>query len=259
MAGPTHRHQDQRRERLLRRADRLLTRRYGTPRLGNKRHPVSELVFIILSARTRGNNHEAVYRQLRRHFRTWEAVRDAHLGEISQIIHDAGLSRVKAKQIKRLLQRISADFGGLSGRQLRTLETPQLERYLVSLPGVGLKTARCVMMYSLDREVFPVDTHCLRLFENLGITRGRARFEYAQDPLQTIVPPAIRHTLHVNTVAHGRQTCIPGAEDCANCPIRSLCFNRRDESTQRNTSTRNRTTTTQVRFVEESKEMRGRT
>ena len=79
-----------------------------------------------------------------------------------------------------------------------------LEAYLAALPGVGLKTARCVMMYSLDRAVFPVDTHCMRLFEHLGIIEGRMRFEYAQDPLQDMVPPRIRRSLHVNAVALGR-------------------------------------------------------
>jgi endonuclease III len=212
-------------KRVLRRANRLLAARYGTPRLGNKRHPVSELIFIILSARTRGEHHEAIYRQLRRAFRNWEAVRDASVDEIERVIHDAGLSRIKAKQIKGLLQRLTDDFGSLSGSALRRLDTAALEAYLASLPGVGLKTARCVMLYSLDRPVFPVDTHCMRLFQNLGVIEKRMRFEEAQEPLQSLVPPDIRHSLHVNAVAHGRATCIPGAPRCGECSIASLCRN----------------------------------
>ena len=213
-------------EAILREANRLLKRRYETPKLGNKRHPVSELIFIILSARTRGRHHEAIYRKLRRHFRTWEAARDASVTEIERIIHDAGLSRIKARQIKRLLHRLSTDFGSLSASSFRRMDTTTLEHYLADLPGVGLKTARCVMMYALDREVFPVDTHCMRLFENLGLIKGRMRFEYAQDCLQTIVPTAIRKTLHVNTVAHGRETCVPRSERCDVCVIAHLCRNR---------------------------------
>src|SRR5262249_43479370 len=163
-------------------------------------HPISELAFIILSARTRGRHHEAIYRKLRRRFRTWEAVRDAPVAEIEDVIRDAGLSRIKARQIKALLQQISKDFGTLSPRPLGRLETGALERYLSELPGVGIKTARCVMMYALDRDVFPVDTHCMRLFQNLGLIEGRMRFEYAQDPLQSMVPPEVRKTLHVNAV-----------------------------------------------------------
>jgi endonuclease-3 len=211
---------------VLREANRLLESRYGTPRLGNKRHPVSELVFIILSARTRGRHHEAIYRNLRRRFRDWEAVRDAPLREIERVIHDAGLSRIKARQIKTLLRQLSNDFGSLSAAPLRRMDTDTLERYLAHLPGVGLKTARCVMMYALDRRVFPVDTHCLRLFQNLGLIEGRMRFEYAQDPLQATVPDEIRKTLHVNTVAHGRETCVPRAERCYECVIAHLCRNR---------------------------------
>lgn len=214
-------------EKLLRAANRKLLRRYGTPRLGNKRHPVSELVFIILSARTRGRHHEATYRKLRRTFPTWDAVQRASVDEIERVIHDAGLSRIKARQIKDLLSRIAEDHGDLSGRAIRSMEPETAERYLTTLPGVGLKTARCVMMYSLGHAVFPVDTHCIRLFANLGIIKDRPRFEYAQDPFQAMVPSEIRHDLHVNTVAHGRQICVPGAERCSECVISKLCVSPR--------------------------------
>jgi len=214
---------------ILRDANVRLEDRYGTPRLGNKRHPVSELVFIVLSARTRGRHHEQVYRELRRRYRTWEAVRDAPLRAIERTIRDAGLSRVKARQIKSLLARLTADFGSLSPRPLRQMTTEALEAYLAELPGVGLKTARCVMMYALDRSVFPVDTHCMRLFVNLGLIEGRMRFEYAQDLLQNAVPVDIRKTLHVNAVAHGRETCAPRQERCGQCVIADMCRNRRPD------------------------------
>lgn len=211
---------------ILRSANRLLEARYGTPRLGNKRHPVSELVFIILSARTRGRHHERAYRELRRRFPRWEAVRDAPVREIEPVIRDAGLGRIKARQIKTLLRRITKDLGSLSPAPLRRMNTDALERYLASLPGVGLKTARCVMMYALDRAVFPVDTHCMRLFVNLGLMEGRMRFEYAQDLLQGAVPTEIRKLLHINAVAHGRETCIPRFERCDRCVIAELCCKR---------------------------------
>ena len=212
---------------ILREANGLLEARYGTPRLGNKRHPISELVFIILSARTRGRHHERVYGNLRRRFRTWEAVRDAPIRDIERVIRDAGLSRIKARQIKTLLRRLTKDIGSLSPAPLRSMNTDALEAYLAGLPGVGLKTARCVMMYALDRPVFPVDTHCMRLFVNLGLMNGRLRFEYAQDLLQEAVPVAIRKTLHVNAVAHGRETCVPRFERCDQCVIAYMCCNRR--------------------------------
>lgn len=207
---------------LLRKADRLLAARYGTPRLGNKRHPISELVYIILSARTRGFEHEAFYRRLRSSFPTWEAVRDARESAIERVIHDAGLSRIKARQIKALLWRFTADFGNLTGRALREMDDTALEAYLTSLPGVGVKTARCVMLYSLRRVVFPVDVHCMRLFQNLGLIGRQMRYELAQDPLQAIVPADIRYSLHVNAVAHGRAICTSHPR-CSECPIRSLC------------------------------------
>lgn len=180
-------------------------------------------MFIILSARTRGLHCEAAYRRLRRRFPTWEAVKAARVAEVERVIHHAGLSRIKARQIKGMLSKIASDFGDLSGRHLRTMPTEAVELYLARLPGVGLKTARCTMMYSLDRAVFPVDTHCLRLFFNLGLISQRMRFEYAQDALQNMVPPEIRRTLHVNAVAHGRQTCVPSREQCPECVLLSVC------------------------------------
>ena len=208
---------------ILLTANTLLAARYRTPRLGNKRHPVSELVFIILSARTRRNEHEAAYRRIRHQFRAWDRVRDVPVEELQHLIRKAGLSRIKARQINALLRKLTHDFGSLSGHALRTMETPALEKYLLSLPGVGLKTARCVMLYSLNRQVFPVDTHCMRLFQNLGLISHRMRFDQAQDPLQSLVPATIRYSLHVNSVSHGRRTCIPAAPRCAACPIRALC------------------------------------
>ncbi|MEX2270705.1 MAG: hypothetical protein WD690_04510 [Vicinamibacterales bacterium] len=188
---------------------------------------VSELVFIILSARTQGGNHEAIYRRLRRHFGTWENVRDASVSDVQRVIREAGLSRVKARQITSLLRKITRDFGSLSAGAFRRMDTEHLERYLITLPGVGLKTARCVMLYALDRAVFPVDTHCMRLFQNLGLIRARMRFEYAQEPLQAAVPEDIRYSLHVNAVAHGRETCVAVSPRCSSCAINLLCVNRR--------------------------------
>ena len=95
-------------------------------------------------------------------------MRDAPVRDIERVIRDAGLSRIKARQIKTLLRRLTKDIGSLSPAPLRSMNTNALEAYLAGLPGVGLKTARCVMMYALDRPVFPVDTHCMRLFVNLG-------------------------------------------------------------------------------------------
>lgn len=160
---------------LLFLAERALRARYGCPTLGNKRNVVSELVFIILSARTTQDGYVRAYGDLRRKFRTWERVRDAIPAEVASILKPAGLSHTKTGQIQGALARITSDFGTLSDRPLKALETIALERYLITLPGVGLKTARCAMMYAADRQVFPVDTHCLRLFEKLGLLRIRPR------------------------------------------------------------------------------------
>jgi endonuclease III len=208
---------------LIRKVSTKLAKRHGTPSLSNKRHLVSELVFIVLSARTRGREHEKAYRRIRRRFRTWTAAMNAPLRDLQREIAPAGLERVKAAQIKGLLRKIQADFGTLESKRLHGLKNSDVEDYLTSLPGVGLKTARCVLMYALDRDVFPVDTHCLRLFENLGLVKPGLRLESAQEPLQDLVPPDIRRSLHINAVAHGRETCIPGAPKCHICVLATVC------------------------------------
>ena len=212
--------------RLIAGAERALRVRYGTPTLGNKRNVVSELVYIILSARTANSGYVRAYRALRKLFGSWERVRDARATEVQHLLKPAGLSRIKTAQIQGALRRISHDFGTLSGRPLRRLPDGALEGYLAGLPGVGLKTARCVMMYAADRRVFPVDTHCITLFCKLGLLRSRPRMEEAQDLLQPLVPPAIRKSLHVAAVAHGQQTCVPNYPKCERCPIRHLCCSR---------------------------------
>jgi endonuclease III len=208
---------------LIHAAEEALRTRYGSPTLGNKRSVISELVFIILSARTTNQGYAQTYRALRKRFRTWEAVRDARPSSVAKILKPIGLSRIKTRQIQGALKRISDDFGSLSDASLRSLDTQSLERYLIGLPGVGLKTARCVMMYAADRDVFPADTHCITLFYKLGLLHQRPRLEDAQDLLQDAVPPTIRKSLHVNAVAHGQQTCVANRPRCADCAIRALC------------------------------------
>lgn len=205
----------------------LLAERYGSPSHFNRRNPLDELLFIVLSTLTHESNYLTTFRSLKSAFPTATLLADATEADIAQAIAFGGLSRRKAQGIHGILRAIVERFDRPSLAPLRALDDQECERFLTSLPLVGLKTARCVMMYSLDREVFPVDTHCWRIARRLGWVRPTRRDGSCSprdmDRLQDAIPPAIRHSLHVNLIAHGRVTCVARKPLCSACPISSLC------------------------------------
>jgi len=203
---------------------RKLEQRYKSPDHGNLKDPLNELIYIILSAKTRISEHSKVYRKLRKAYPTWSLALKAGPAAIERVIRGGGLSNIRSKQIYRLLKRINVDGGRLTLKFLREWPDAEVEKYLTQLPGVGLKSARCVMLYSLGRKTFPVDTHTLRLFANLGLVKEKLRQDTAQVPLQELVPKRYRYKLHVNIVAHGREVCIPGRARCEACILNSLCL-----------------------------------
>jgi endonuclease III len=202
----------------------LLKRRYGSPLHGNKADPLDELIYIVLSAKTRIQELKTVYDALRAKYPSWDEVLSIGPRKLEREIRSAGLSRVRAKQIMGILRAIRKDRKALSLDFLRDMEDEAIESYLTALPGVGLKTARCVMLYSLGRKTFPVDVHTLRLFRNIGITSEKGRHDTAQDPLQNAIPKQYRYTLHINIVAHGREVCVPGRPKCETCVLAEECL-----------------------------------
>src|SRR5690606_32237692 len=116
-----------------------------------------------------------------------------------------------------------AAFGGVTLEPLKSLTDEDAETFLRSLPGVGPKAARCVLMYSLGRDVFPVDSHCRRVLARLGFVPKKVDRKAANDFLQALVPREIRYNLHVNLVHHGRAVCLPSLPNCGHCPLADLC------------------------------------
>lgn len=153
-----------------RRATVLLVKAYGSPNHNNKQDPLDELVFIILSQMTTFPSFERVYSRLRQAAPQWDDVLVMSLRALKQIIKDAGLSNQKAPRLKAIFARLKEDFGSVTLDPLREMKTRDAEDYLVTLPGVQRKTAKCVLMYSLQRAVLPVDTHVLRVSRRLGLT-----------------------------------------------------------------------------------------
>ncbi len=208
---------------VLRWASRRLKLAYRSPRHHNKEDPLDELVFILLSAKTTERSYLRTYDALRRRFADWFAVLDSPIGTVAATIREGGLSVKKERQLRSLLTEIESGIGKEGFAKIHNHSTPDAARLLANLPGVGLKSARCVLMYSLGRKVFPVDTHCRRVMARLGVIRFERLTDSVQDRIQELVPPSIRYDLHVNLVAHGRAICTSRKPRCAECVLKSRC------------------------------------
>lgn len=206
---------------------RILSERYEDNKHNNKANPLNELLFIICSVQTNEKLYQSTYTSLIARFPTFRQLADATEDEIASVIAHGGLSRQKAQNICSILALLAADFGTPTLSPLRKMGDAECENYLVSLPGVGKKTARCVIMYSLGRNVFPVDSNCWRICRRLGWVRAtrpnRSCSPRDMDRVQGGIPPNLRFSLHVNLVSHGRACCLPSAMHCDECPILKFC------------------------------------
>jgi endonuclease-3 len=213
------------RRRLLAIRDRL-RREYGRPVLHAHRAPVDELVLTVLSQNTNDRNRDVAYHRLRERFPTWEDVRRAPVADVEEAIRPGGLAPTKAVRIVRILDAIASDEGPLADHALDWMADAPVEQardYLVDLPGVGRKTAACVLLFSFGRHDVPVDTHVFRVGSRLGLFRPRASLEEAHDELLRLCPEGDAYEVHVLLIRHGRRTCTARAPRCAECPLKRMC------------------------------------
>jgi endonuclease-3 len=193
---------------------------YGQPILRPHRAPVDELILTVLSQNTNDRNRDVAYARLRERFASWAEVRDAPVADVEDAIRPGGLAPTKAVRIQDILRAIGDD-------DLAWMEEAPLGEardYLVELPGVGRKTAACVLLFSYGRPDIPVDTHVYRVGTRLGLFRPRASFDEAHDELLRITEdPQEAYELHVSLIRHGRRTCTARNPRCHECPLLSLC------------------------------------
>jgi len=172
---------------------------------------------------TTSPSFERVYDRLKLTAPQWQTVRKMPLNRLRSLIADAGLSNQKAPRIKAILRRLLEDFGEVTLSRLAGWRTPRAEAYLKSLPGVDTKTAKCVLMYSLNRQVLPIDTHVWRVAIRLGILSSATPRHLIHEELEKVVPARLRYGFHVNAIAHGRTLCRALVARCESCPLRRLC------------------------------------
>jgi endonuclease III len=201
---------------------RRLVPLFGVPELSGRLDPVSELVLTILSQNTNDVNRDRAYDRLQARFPTWEAVRDADVREVVEAIRPAGLSEMKGPRIQEALRHITATQGCLTLDFLRDQSVPEAKAWLTSMKGVGPKTAAIVLLFSLGRPAFPVDTHVHRVSGRLGLIGLRVSADQAHAILEELVPENLYFQFHVDVIRHGREICRPKPR-CEVCPLRDLC------------------------------------
>jgi len=205
----------------LRIHDLLLTEYGDHP--WHPRDPLATLVSAILSQNTNDANRDRAFGQLRERFPTWEEVRDAPLAELVAAVRPAGLAPTKAPRIQTALRRITEERGEIEPGSLGEMPLEEARAWLLSIPGVGPKTAAIVLLFALGRPVFPVDTHVHRVARRLGLIPPTTTREKAHALLEALVPPEIYYPFHLNLVAHGRTVCHARNPECARCVLQDYC------------------------------------
>ncbi len=210
--------------RRVRALNRRLERSYGPAKKKNL-DPLDELMLTILSQSTSDTNRDRAYAALRERFPTWEGVREAPRSEIEEAIRSAGLWKQKAQVLQETLDALYREHGDLDLAFLSDLSDDEVIEYLTAFRGVGIKTAACVLCFSMGRSYMPVDTHVHRVAQRLGLIPARATAEQAHTFLNrdTSVPPELRFTFHIQLIRHGRAVCRASRPACEACVLRDLC------------------------------------
>jgi endonuclease III len=196
---------------------------YGEMRWRPHGDGVTELVLTILSQHTNDTLSGKAFARLLAALPTWDAIADADVGAIEAAIAEGGLARQKAPRIRAVLQRIREERGGHDIGFLGEMPVPEAKAWLQSLPGVGPKTAACVLMFALGRPALPVDTHVFRVSRRLGLIGPRVTEAKAHDALERMLPPEDVYAFHVALIKHGRHLCTARRPDCAACPLQDVC------------------------------------
>jgi len=204
-------------------AHELLVALYGQRVWPGRQDPLDELILTILSQNTSDINSGRAYDELRRRFPTWEEVLAAPTAAVYEAIRPAGLGKIKAPRIQQTLRIIKERTGGLSLDLLETMPLEEAREWLLSLDGIGPKTAACVLMFALGLPALPVDTHVHRVSLRLGLIGARVGADRAHALLEAALPPEAVYSFHLNMIQHGRQVCHALRPACGRCSLARIC------------------------------------
>lgn len=199
-----------------------LVKCYGMPRW-TKADGVSELVSTILSQNTNDGNRDLAYTRLRAQFPTWEQVRDAATDAVIDAIRPAGLANQKGPRIQAALRRITEERGELNIDFLAKLPMREARAWLLSINGIGPKTASIVLLFCFDMPAFPVDTHVHRVTGRLGLRDAKMTADQTHDLMEQLCPAGMQGALHLNLIRHGREVCHARGPECERCVLQRWC------------------------------------
>jgi endonuclease-3 len=200
---------------------------YGVPVMAPHGDALAELVLTVLSQSTNDRNRDVAYLRLRERLPSWEAVRDAPVEEVEEAIQPGGLHVQKSRRLQDILAGLGEGESDLDLSWLRDAPVPDGRAALCALPGVGRKTAACVLLFAFGARDVPVDTHVGRVATRLGLLRPGAGSEEQHDAIVALTPRGAELELHVNLLRHGRRTCHARTPACAACALRRACPSRR--------------------------------
>jgi endonuclease-3 len=201
----------------------LLEREYGLWKWQPGSKPIDVLIGTVLSQNTSDVNSKRAFNSLLSSFGSWEDVVAAPVEEIAQAIKLGGLSRIKAVRIKQILEQIEKEQGCISLDFLDSMNMSEAKDYLMNLPGVGPKTASCVLLFGLGKPCLPVDTHVFRVAKRLGLIDYKVSIEEAHNLLQGQIPPAKVYQFHLHLIEHGRRVCQARQPRCSECVLEAGC------------------------------------
>ncbi|HLX59162.1 MAG TPA: endonuclease III [Ktedonobacteraceae bacterium] len=203
---------------------RRLTEQYGELPFSSK-DPMSQLVDIILSHRTRDEQTAAAYDNLLERFGSWETVRDAPTSEVQETIANVNWPELKAPRLQSIMRQITEERGSLNLDFLRDLPVAESAAWLNRFDGVGPKTTACVLLFSCQQPLLPVDVHVHRVSGRLGLIGKKVSADAAHILLQALLPPDSRsiYNFHKALLRHGQRTCVFERPRCNKCILTDLC------------------------------------
>lgn len=196
---------------------------YGEPESQPHSDAVAELVLTVLSQNTSDRNSGRAFVQLMRRYPDWDAVAEAPIEELIATIQTGGLAQQKAPRIKRILEAVRERAPNWNLAFLEEEPLEEARTWLRGLPGVGPKTAACVLLFALGRPALPVDTHVERVAKRLALVPPKTTPEQAHERLEALVPTEQYYRFHMLLIKHGRRTCGARAPSCEACPLEAVC------------------------------------
>ena len=185
--------------------------------------PLDGLILTLLSQNTNDKNRDKAFEKLKSEYPAWEKAAEAPIERIVDLIRIAGLGDTKAARMKQILAILKDKFGSYSINELKGWDPHKAREFLVSLPGVGVKTAACVLVFDLEMPAFPVDTHVARISRRLGWVPEKMAPDKIQEYLEGTLPPKRFRGAHLNIIQHGRGICSARKPDCIKCYAKKWC------------------------------------